>query len=85
MSLAVPPSPAARFLTLAEVAEELATSIAQVTALVHRGDLRAMKLGGRGQWRVQRSDLEQFIERAYADTVRYLEGVGVDESEQKSE
>ena len=31
-----------------------------------------MKLGGRGQWRVQRSDLEAFIEAAYAETVRYL-------------
>lgn len=62
-----------RFLTLADVDDELATSIAQVIALVHRGELRAMKLGGRGQWRVQRSDLEDFIQAAYAETVRYLE------------
>jgi predicted DNA-binding transcriptional regulator AlpA len=38
-----------RFLTIPEVADELATSAAQITALVRRGDLPAFKLGGRGQ------------------------------------
>jgi excisionase family DNA binding protein len=37
-----------RFLTIPEVAEALATSTAQITALVRRGDLPAFKLGGRG-------------------------------------
>lgn len=69
------PGRSARFLTLTEVADELATSIAQVTALVHRGELRAMKLGGRGQWRVQRHELEDFIQRAYSETARHLEVV----------
>lgn len=77
--------PTRRFLTLDEVAEELATSVAQVTALVHRGELRALKLGGRGQWRVQRGDLEDFIAAAYRQTQEYLQGGGVDESEQESE
>lgn len=71
----MPDLPGGRFLSLAEVADELATSIAQVTALVHRGDLRALKLGGRGQLRVQRSDLEMVIESAYAETVRHLDGM----------
>jgi len=62
----------ARFLTIPEVAEELATSTAQITALVKRGDLVAIKLGGRGQWRIERSKLEDFIAQAYADTEREL-------------
>jgi excisionase family DNA binding protein len=61
-----------RFLTLADVAEILNTSLAQVTALVRRGDLRALKLGGRGQWRVETSELEAFIERMYAETQEHL-------------
>jgi len=50
-----------RFLTIPQVAEELATSEAQINALLKRGDLVAIKLGGRGQWRVERSKLEEFI------------------------
>ena len=57
-----------RFLTLADVAEVLATSTAQVYALVRRGDLRALKIGGRGQWRVEAVELEAFIQRMYDQT-----------------
>ncbi len=63
----------ARFLTLDDVAEELAISKSQVYALVRGGDLPAMKVGGRGQWRVERSRLEQWIEQAHADTARFIE------------
>lgn len=57
-----------RFLTLSDVAEILATSTAQVYALVRRGDLRALKIGGRGQWRVESVELEAFIQRMYEQT-----------------
>lgn len=57
-----------RFLQVADVAEILSTSTAQVLALVRRGDLPAIKIGGRGQWRVEVSELEGYIQRAYADT-----------------
>ena len=60
--------PDPRFLTLADVAEILATSSAQVYALVRRGDLPAIKIGGRGQWRVERTKLEDYIAAAYRDT-----------------
>ena len=63
---------APRFLTLADVAEILNTSLAQVTALVRREELRALKLGGRGQWRVETTELEAFIERMYAETQEHL-------------
>ena len=61
-----------RFLTLAEVAEILNTSVAQVYALVRRGDLVAMKIGGRGQWRVEVDKLEDYIQRAYADAADHI-------------
>ena len=62
-----------RFLTLADVAEILATSSAQVYALVRRGDLPAIKIGGRGQWRVERSQLEAFSLRRYAETRAFVD------------
>jgi excisionase family DNA binding protein len=61
-----------RFLQLADVAEVLNISGAQVYALVRRGELRAMKVGGRGQWRVQASDLEDYIQRAFADAEQFV-------------
>ena len=71
-----------RMLTIPEVAEELATSTAQITALVRRGDLPAFKLGGRGQWRIERAKLEEFIARAYEDTARHVQVGDVDEEDQ---
>jgi excisionase family DNA binding protein len=62
-----------RFLTLADVAEVLNTSSAQVYALVRRGDLPAIKIGGRGQWRVERVQLEDFIQRMYAETRTFVD------------
>ncbi|RLV50136.1 DNA-binding protein [Nocardioides mangrovicus] len=66
----MPPSP--RFLLLADVAEILNTSSAQVYALVRRGDLKAAKIGGRGQWRVQADDLETYIQRAFRDAEQFI-------------
>ena len=63
---------APRFLQLSDVAEVLNTSSAQVYALVRRGDLRAIKIGGRGQWRVEASELEAYIERMYAEATRFV-------------
>lgn len=62
-----------RFLTLADVAEVLNTSSAQVYALVRRGDLTAIKIGGRGQWRVESAALEEFIARMYAETRTFVD------------
>lgn len=62
-----------RFLTLSDVAEILNTSSAQVYALVRRGELPAIKLGGRGQWRVESSQLESFIAKLYDDTAAFVE------------
>jgi len=61
-----------RFLQLADVAEILNISGAQVYALVRRQELKAIKIGGRGQWRVEASELEAYIERAYADAAAFV-------------
>lgn len=63
---------AARFLSRAEIAEELNVSESQVYALIRRGDLRAAKIGGRGTYRVGREDLEAYIARAYEETERWI-------------
>lgn len=63
---------APRFLQLADVAEVLNTTSAQVYALVRRGELPAIKIGGRGQWRVEASELEAYIERMYAEAKQYV-------------
>ena len=60
--------PAPRFLTLADVAEILATSVAQVRALVQSGELRYIQIGGRQQYRIETVELEKYIQRMYAES-----------------
>lgn len=62
-----------RFLQLADVAEILNISAAQTYALVRSGELPAIKIGGRGQWRVERQELEAYIQRAYQQTREFVE------------
>lgn len=61
-----------RFLTLADVAEILAISASQTYALVRNDELKAIKIGGRGQWRVEATALEEYIQRAYSDTAAWI-------------
>ena len=61
-----------RFLQLSDVAEVLNISAAQAYALVRRGDLPAIKIGGRGQWRVEVSALEDYIQRMYTETADFV-------------
>ena len=71
-----------RFLQLADVAEILSTSTAQVYALVRRGELPAIKIGGRGQWRVESSELESFIQRSYEQTRSFVKEHPFSEADQ---
>ena len=57
-----------RFYQLADVAELLNISATQAYALVNTGELPAIKIGGRGVWRVEASVLEDYIQRKYAET-----------------
>ena len=61
-----------RFLLLSDVATELNVSDSQVYHMVRSGELPAIKVGGRGQWRVERARLEAYIERAHAETAAYV-------------
>ena len=61
-----------RFLTLTDVAEVLNISTSQAYALVRNKELEAIKIGGRGQWRVERDKLEEYIQRMYSETREFL-------------
>ncbi|WP_062213012.1 helix-turn-helix domain-containing protein [Demequina oxidasica] len=54
-----------RFLLLTDVQEILNISSPQAYALVRSGDLPAIQVGGRGQWRVEATELESYIQRQY--------------------
>ena len=62
--------PGPRFLTIADVAEILATSEAQVRALIRNEELRYIQIGGRKQYRIEAAELENYIQRQYAKTDR---------------
>jgi len=65
-------SMAARFLTLSDVAELLNIAPAQVYTLVRAGELAAIKIGARGQWRVEDKALENFIAELYSTTADFV-------------
>lgn len=61
-----------RFLTLADVADILNISASQTYALVRSGELQGIQIGGRKQWRVERTKLEEYIAQAYESTAANL-------------
>ncbi len=62
----------ARFMTMQDVADELATSLSQIYHMVRSGELPAIKIGGRGQWRIERARLEEYISRKYEETAQFV-------------
>lgn len=62
-----------RFYLLNDVAEILNVSWRQAYALVRSGELPAIKVGGRGQWRIEHTELEAYIQRAYAQTRAFVQ------------
>ncbi|MGT2425190.1 helix-turn-helix domain-containing protein [Amnibacterium kyonggiense] len=59
-----------RFLTVAETAEVLHVSVAQAYALVRSGELPAIRIGTARHWRVERSELEAYIQARYEEERR---------------
>ena len=51
-----------RFFTLEQTARYLNVSVPQVYALVRSGELPAIKIGGRGIWRVDRRQLDDYLD-----------------------
>jgi excisionase family DNA binding protein len=62
--------PLGRFLTIADAAEVLAVDVETVHDLVMSGELPAIRVGDRGPWRIERTQLEVFIELRYESTRR---------------
>ncbi|PVE14903.1 helix-turn-helix domain-containing protein [Arthrobacter sp. Bz4] len=62
----------ARFMTIPDLAEELNTSASQIRALIKSGDLPAIQIGGRSQWRIERTKLEGYIADAYQRTAEAI-------------
>jgi len=63
---------AQRFIQLSDVSEILNISSTQAYALVRSGELAAIKVGGRGQWRVEATELENYIQRMYSETKTFV-------------
>ena len=70
---------ARRFVPLTEVSEVLGVSAAQTYALVRSGELPAIKVGGRGQWRGEVVQLDASSERMYAQTREFVQRGGPEE------
>jgi excisionase family DNA binding protein len=62
-----------RFMTLEDVAAYLNVSVPQAYALVRSGELPAIKIGGRGVWRVDRDQLESYVERLHEETKKWAQ------------
>lgn len=59
-----------RFLTIADTADLLAVTAAEVHQLVTSGELPAISIGAKGQWRIERAVLEGYIEGKYEEARR---------------
>jgi excisionase family DNA binding protein len=72
-----------RFLLLSDVAVELNVSDSQVYHMVRSGELPAIKIGGRGQWRVERTKLEEYIQEKYTATAEWVQENPLTERDQE--
>lgn len=59
-----------RFLTIADTAEALNVSVGYAYSLVRTGELPAIRIGSRGQWRIEKVVLESYIEAKYEEVRR---------------
>jgi excisionase family DNA binding protein len=62
-----------RFLSLADTAELLSVGVAAVDELIRSGELPAIRVGDTGPWRVERTQLELWIEGRYEDARRHAQ------------
>ncbi|AWE43500.1 MULTISPECIES: helix-turn-helix domain-containing protein [unclassified Actinobaculum] len=63
----------AKFLTIADVAEYLNVSAGQVRTLIRSGELPAIQVGGRGQWRIEDTVLQGYVDERYEQTRHLVE------------
>lgn len=74
-----PNKPAARFMTIEQVAEELSVGLPQVRSLLKSGELRGLQIGARGLWRIGVQDFEDYLTEAYRQTAERVEAGLVEE------
>lgn len=55
-----------RFLSVKDVADELAITETAVYTLLKTGEVPAIQVGPKRVWRIERAKLEEYIERQYA-------------------
>jgi prophage regulatory protein len=55
-----------RFLSVKNVADELAITETAVYTLLKTGEIPAIQVGPKRVWRIERAKLEEYIERQYA-------------------
>lgn len=70
-----------RFLTIEQVAQELNVGEPLVRAMLKSGELRGIRVGGRGAWRIGRGDVEDYIEQGYRRTAEKIANGDFDQSE----
>lgn len=61
-----------RFLTVDEVAEVLSVGAVDVHELVNEGQLRAIRVGSPGAWRIEVDELSSYVEAKYEESRRAL-------------
>lgn len=54
-----------KFLTIADVADYLNVSAGQVRTLIKNGEIPAIQVGGRGQWRIDEDKLDEYVQHGY--------------------
>ncbi len=59
--------------TAVVLGELLNVSETQAYALVRSGTIPAIKVGGRGQWRIEATAAETAIQKMYADTAQFVQ------------
>lgn len=59
-----------RFLTVGDAAEVLNVAPSDVIGLIDTGELPAIRVGRPGAWRIERIELEAYIEAMYEETRR---------------
>jgi excisionase family DNA binding protein len=65
------PQVEARYWDLPDVAAYMSVSVPQVYALVRSGELPAVKIGGRGIWRVDRRKLDDYLDNLETQTAEW--------------
>lgn len=76
---------APRYLKLEDVAAYLSVSVPQVYALVRSGELPAIKIGGRGVWRVDKDKLDTYLENLEEETAKWAKAHPLNPRDKESE